>query len=115
MEHRSDLGRPSACHDPDFGERLTGNADPAQVREATYALTGGSPRLFALIQEFGEEGEEVDAVVVAYGMALPGGTVTTVGANGRGFGLWTSARSAARRLHSDLVWFGDGGVRESTP
>ncbi|MFI6450813.1 hypothetical protein ACIBF6_04610 [Streptosporangium amethystogenes] len=102
MEHRSDLGQPSACHGPEFGEHY-----PQEVAlERAYTLTGDLPRMFALVQDFTE--------VVAYGLVLPGGTATTVGANGRGFGLRTSPRSAARRLHSDLVWFGDGGMREST-
>ncbi|MEV4753449.1 hypothetical protein AB0K21_44505 [Streptosporangium sp. NPDC049248] len=102
MEHRSDLGQPSACHGPDFGEH-----HPQEVAlERVYALVGDLPRMFALVQDFTE--------VVAYGLALPGGTATTVGANGRGFGLWASPRSAARRLHSDLVWFGNDGAQQPT-
>ncbi|WP_433376949.1 hypothetical protein [Streptosporangium sp. CA-115845] len=100
MEHRSDLGQPSACHDPDFGEH-----HPQEVAlERAYTLTGDLPRMFVLVQDF-TENEGSHPEVVAYGLALPGGTATTVGTNGRGFGLWTSPRSAARRLHSDLVWF----------
>ncbi|MFD0883082.1 hypothetical protein ACFQ08_00675 [Streptosporangium algeriense] len=64
------------------------------------------PRVFALVQE-GWEDERPE--VVAYGLTLPGGQAATVGADGRGHGLWNSARSAARRLRSDLVWFGDEG------
>lgn len=58
------------------------------------------PRAFALVR-----GE-----VLAYGVTLPGGQAATVAANGLGHGLWNSAQSAAKRLRSDLVWFGgDGG------
>ncbi|MER7205547.1 MULTISPECIES: hypothetical protein [Streptosporangium] len=64
------------------------------------------PRVFALVQE-GWEGEQAE--VVAYGLTLPCGQAATIGADGRGHGLWNSAQSAARRLHSDLVWFGDEG------
>ncbi|MFF5107856.1 hypothetical protein [Streptosporangium sp. NPDC000509] len=109
MEHHPGSDQPSACHNPDFGEHY-----PREVAlERAYTLTGDLPRMFALVQDFAES-EESHPEVVAYGLALPGGTATTVGANGRGFGLWASPRSAARRLHSDLVWFGDGGMQEST-
>ncbi|MGJ6961471.1 hypothetical protein ACSDR0_06125 [Streptosporangium sp. G11] len=73
--------------------------------------------MFALVQEFyeddeGEEDGESVTEVVAYGLTLPGGTAATVGANGNGFGRWTSAYSAARRLHSDLVWLGSGDTEK---
>lgn len=109
MEHHAGSDQPSVCNGPDFGERCPRNTDP----ECAHALTGDLPRMFALVQEFyeedeGEEDGESVTEVVAYGLALPGGTVATVGANGNEFGRWTSAHSAARRLHSDLVWLGDG-------
>ncbi|MFF0578592.1 hypothetical protein ACFY19_24170 [Streptosporangium saharense] len=56
-------------------------------------------RAFALVQEI-DEGE---TEVVAYGLELPTGVAATVGVV-QGFGRWQSARNAARRLHSDLVW-----------
>ncbi|MBB4918246.1 hypothetical protein [Streptosporangium saharense] len=57
------------------------------------------PQAFALVR-----GE-----VLAYGVTLPGGQAATVRADGGAHGLWNSAQSAAKRLRSDLVWFGDGG------
>ncbi|WP_329092860.1 hypothetical protein [Streptosporangium sp. NBC_01469] len=105
MEHHT-----GSDHAPDFGERGPQNTDHERARTPT----GNPPRMFALVQElFYEENEDDErdeesvTEVVAYGLALPCGTAATVGANGRDFGRWTSAHSAARRLHSDLVWFGD--------
>lgn len=63
------------------------------------AHTPGPVRAFALVQEI-DEGE---TEVVAYGLELPDGIAATVGVV-QGFGRWQSARNAARRLHSDLVW-----------
>ncbi|MER5649207.1 hypothetical protein [Streptosporangium sp. NPDC002524] len=102
MEQHNGSDQSSARNAPDFDEHC-----PA------YTMTGDLPRMFALVQEFYEEGEGEDdgesvTEVVAYGLTLPGGTAAIVGANGHGFGRWTSAHSAARRLHSDLVWLGGG-------
>ncbi|WP_156056065.1 hypothetical protein [Streptosporangium roseum] len=72
------------------------------------ALAGGLPRMFALVQETGEDDEEIVTEVVAYGLALPCGTAATVGVV-NGFGRWMSAHSTASRLRSDLVWLGDDG------
>jgi hypothetical protein len=44
--------------------------------------------------------------VVAYGIALPNGSVATVGASGRGFAQWASLDSASERMCSELVWLG---------
>lgn len=71
------------------------------------ALIGGLPRMFALVQETGEDDEEIVVEVVAYGLALPCGTAATVGVV-NGFGRWMSAPSAASRLCSDLVWLENG-------
>ncbi|MER5624951.1 hypothetical protein ABT061_28345 [Streptosporangium sp. NPDC002544] len=91
------------------GGGLSWQSDSTLGREEVRALAGGLPRVFALVREAeGEgEGEEIMARLVAYGLALPGGDAATVGTP-RGFGRWTSARSAAYRLGSDLVWLGDG-------
>ncbi|WP_433362765.1 hypothetical protein [Streptosporangium sp. CA-115845] len=89
------------------GGGLSWQSDSTLGREEVRALAGGLPRVFALVQEAEGEGEEIMARLVAYGLALPGGDAATVGAV-RGFGRWTSARSAAYRLGSDLVWLGDG-------
>ncbi|MEV0419532.1 hypothetical protein [Streptosporangium canum] len=86
---------------------LAGDDSPL-TREGVRALAGGLPRMFALVQETGEDDEEIVVEVVAYGLALPCGTAATVGVV-NGFGRWTSARSAASRLRSDLVWLGDDG------
>ncbi|MEV7007967.1 hypothetical protein [Streptosporangium sp. NPDC051022] len=84
--------------------------------QSTHPLIGDLPRMFALAQGADEgrgmtEEDEEATKVVAYGLVLPGGPATTVGANGRGFGVWNSARSAARRLHSELVWLGADAVQ----
>ncbi|MFF0307862.1 hypothetical protein ACFYSC_10550 [Streptosporangium sp. NPDC004379] len=62
--------------------------------------------MFALVQGVEEDGEEIIAKVVAYGLALPCGTAATVGV-ADGFGRWRSAHSAASRLRAGLVWLGD--------
>ncbi|GAA4185401.1 hypothetical protein GCM10022252_15730 [Streptosporangium oxazolinicum] len=113
MERSPKFGQPSAHHDQGFGGHLVRDTNPEHAYEATRMPTGDLPRMFALVQEFyeddeGEEDVESFTEVVAYGLALPGGTVATVAANGSEFGRWTSAHNAARRLHTDLVWLGDG-------
>ncbi|OUC98034.1 hypothetical protein [Streptosporangium minutum] len=97
------------------GDDLSRKSDPPLAgedlpltREDVRALAGGLPRMFALVQETGEDDEEIAVEVVAYGLALPCGTAATVGVV-NGFGRWTSAHSAASRLRSDLVWLGDDG------
>ncbi|WP_019630299.1 hypothetical protein [Actinomadura atramentaria] len=42
--------------------------------------------------------------VIAFGVALPRGSATTLGTNGGPFGQWRSPESAAHRLRSELVW-----------
>ncbi|MEV8631799.1 hypothetical protein AB0395_09095 [Streptosporangium sp. NPDC051023] len=112
MEHHNGPNRPSANQAANFGE---GHPDTelGHAHQSTHPLIGELPRMFALAQGFdeGDEEEESPTEVVAYGLALPGGATTTVGANGHGFGLWNSASSAARRLHSDLAWLGEDAVR----
>ncbi len=115
MEHSLEFGQPSACHDSGVGGHLARDTEPEHAREETRTLTDEPPRLFALIQECGGDDEGVVTEVVAYGLTLPGGTAATFGANGHGFGRWTSAHSAARRLRSDLVWLGDGHTRNPPP
>ncbi|REE98732.1 hypothetical protein [Thermomonospora umbrina] len=77
--------------------------NPAAVAEVV-ALGGGAARMFALVQEWGDEGEPVMREVVAYGMELPGGRAMTVSPSGSGLGCWRTPQSACRRLASDLVW-----------
>ncbi|MEV4751312.1 hypothetical protein AB0K21_33530 [Streptosporangium sp. NPDC049248] len=113
MEHFNGSDHPTVYHGMgsrrgetgDGGGGLSWQSDSPLSREEVRALAGGLPRVFALVRE--AEDEEITARVVAYGLALPGGDAATVGAT-RGFGRWTSARSAAYRLGSDLVWLGDG-------
>lgn len=114
MERSLESDQPSACHDSGVSGDLTRDTESGHIREETPALTG-EPRLFALIQECAGDNEGVMTEVVAYGLTLPGGAAATVGVNGNGFGRWTSAHSAARRLHSDLLWLGDGDTRNPTP
>jgi hypothetical protein len=78
----------------------------APKRDAIVAelWPAGPPRLFALIQETDDEDGQVAPTVTAYGIALPDGPATTVGAAGTGWGLWLSADSACRRTGSDLLW-----------
>lgn len=111
MEHRTGSKQSPARHAPDFDERCPQSTDP----ECAHTPAGDLPRMFALVQEFYEDDGESFTEVVAYGLALPGGTAATVGATGHGFGRWTSAHSAARRLHSDLVWLGDGDRKNPAP
>lgn len=68
--------------------------------EGYASVIGIAPRLFALIQSF----DEVDAELVAYGIALPDGTAATIGPHGRGVGHWADPARAAARFASDLVW-----------
>ncbi len=109
MERHTGSDQSPAHHDPSFDAPHPWDRVPEPAREDMRALIRELPRMFALVQ--GCDNEETVAEVVAYGLALPGGTATTVGANGHGFGLWRSADSAAWRLHSDLVWLGEGAVR----
>lgn len=103
MEYQNGFNRPSAEH----------GTGPIPAPHATHPLLGDLPRMFALVQGFdddgdgGEEEADVAVEVVAYGMTLPSGQTTTFGTNGRNFGVWNSPRSAAKRLHSDLVWLGE--------
>ncbi|MEU8039648.1 hypothetical protein [Streptosporangium sp. NPDC049078] len=109
MEHFDGSNHPTVYHGTGSQKAAngsTGDTFPGKIgttREDVRALAGGLPRVFALVQEFGEDVPEV----VAYGLALPGGEVATVGVTARGFGSWRSADSAAYRLHSDLVWLGE--------
>ncbi|MEU8207060.1 hypothetical protein [Streptosporangium sp. NPDC049046] len=113
MEHFNGSDNPTVYHGASSWESATGSdgyalpngIDHGPTREDVRALAGGLPRVFALVQEFGEDVPEV----VAYGLALPGGEAATVGVTARGFGSWRSADSAAYRLHSDLVWLGENG------
>lgn len=113
MQHHIGPGQPPIPRDPIYNGHCPQNTDPKCAHRGGRALTGGSPRVFALVQEFdeddetGEGGEEVVTEVVAYGLALPDGTAATVGLIGHGFGRWRSPYSAASRLHSDLVWLGE--------
>ncbi|GAA3067256.1 hypothetical protein [Streptosporangium carneum] len=102
MEHLTGSDRPIVPQDPvqDGGFRTA---------EEVRALVGGLPRVFALVQGFEESNGEGAAKVVAYGLELPCGTAATVGVD-QGFGRWRSARSAAARLDSDLVWLEEGGA-----
>ncbi|WP_329429270.1 hypothetical protein OG339_10735 [Streptosporangium sp. NBC_01495] len=113
MEHFNGSDHSTVYHGTSSSEAATGsegdafpeNAGP--TREDVRALAGGLPRVFALVQEFGDHDGDGIAEVVAYGLALPGGEAATVGVTARGFGSWRSADSAAYRLHSDLVWLGE--------
>ncbi|MFF3436748.1 hypothetical protein [Streptosporangium sp. NPDC002721] len=115
MERSLEFDQPSACHAPGVGDHLTHDTEPEHPREETRLPTGELPRLFALIQEYAGDDEKAVVEVVAYGLTLPGGTAATIGANGHGFGRWTSARSAARRFHSELVWLGGGDAKNLMP
>lgn len=112
MEHLTGSDYPTVYHGPaprgstsESGEKdaLRNIAFAAVGMERVRVLTGGLPRLFALVQGFEEEGA---AGVVAYGLEMPCGAAATVGVV-QGFGRWRSAYSAASRLHSDLVWLGE--------
>ncbi|MEV7011031.1 hypothetical protein [Streptosporangium sp. NPDC051022] len=109
MERHTGSDQSSARRDPSLDTPRPWDTAPEPAHEDTRALIRELPRMFALVR--GGDDEETVAEVVAYGLALPGGTATTVGANGHGFGLWRSADSAAWRLHSDLVWLGEDTVR----
>jgi hypothetical protein len=111
MEHFSGFGQSPACRCP-HSQRIATGGDGCLPRGADLegahqdALTGGLPRMFALVQESGED-DEIVTEVVAYGLALPDGGAATVGVAASGFGRWISAHSAASRLNSDLVWLGE--------
>lgn len=113
MERCSSSDQPSIHHSPGLSGCCPHTANPELLRKGAHTLTGEPPRVFALVQEFGEDdetgegGEEIVTEVVAYGLALPDGTAATVGLIGHGFGRWRSPYSAASRLHSDLVWLGE--------
>ncbi|GHH62652.1 hypothetical protein GCM10017673_02240 [Streptosporangium violaceochromogenes] len=110
MEHRPDFDRSPLTHGLESERRCTQNTGATCAGEGRHALNGGSPRVFALVREFDEGGEDEAATiaeVVAYGLTLPDGTAATVSPTGHGFGRWRSAHSAASRLRSSLVWFGD--------
>ncbi|MGH3390655.1 MAG: hypothetical protein ACRDOO_17445 [Actinomadura sp.] len=66
---------------------------------------GNPPRLFVLIQEWDDEDDEdqVEQEVVAYGIAMPNGSATTVGTGG-GIGSFSSPTAASEMFCSDLVW-----------
>jgi hypothetical protein len=76
-----------------------------EVSERVRALLG-TPRLFALVRDDAED--ETEAEVVAYGIALPDGAAATVGVRHPMTGRWISPHTAAARLHSELIWFGEG-------
>ena len=97
MEHPTGSDRP-IVHDGPVRD------DGFPTAEEVRAVAGGLPRVFALVQGFEEES---GGKVVAYGLELPCGTAATVGVD-QGFGRWRSARSAAARLGSELVWLGGG-------
>jgi hypothetical protein len=126
MKHFSGSDHPTVYHGAGLqesaigsgGDASPGDADWGPTREDVQALTGGLPRMFALIQEFGEDSGdsgEIVTEVVAYGLALPGGTAVTIGVTHQGFGRWMSAHSAASRLCSDLVWLEENGARPHPP
>ncbi|GAA3086541.1 hypothetical protein [Streptosporangium carneum] len=109
MERHTGSDQSSDRHDPSLDAPHPWDTSLELAFEDTRALFGELPRMFALVQ--GCDDEEVATEVVAYGLALPGGAATTVGANGHGFGLWRSPHSAAWRLRSDLVWLGEDAAR----
>ncbi|MGC5011882.1 hypothetical protein ACLQ2R_14050 [Streptosporangium sp. DT93] len=115
MEHFNGSDHPTVYHGaypPEVANGSDSNVfheHAGLTKEDVRALAGGLPRVFALVQEFGDHDEEGVAEVVAYGLALPGGEAATVGVTARGFGSWRSADSAAHRLRSDLVWLGEAG------
>jgi hypothetical protein len=78
--------------------------DDAELLRKHWA--GNPPRLFALIQEFedDEDEDQIEREIVAYGIMLPDGSATTVGAGGSGFGRFGSAIAASDTYYSDLVW-----------
>ncbi|WP_433255332.1 hypothetical protein ACQPYK_14555 [Streptosporangium sp. CA-135522] len=112
MERHTGSGQSPTRHDSNFDAPDIRDTDPERARKDMRALTGELPRMFALVQD---DDEETSVEVVAYGLELPGGTTTTVGANGHGFGRWRSPYSAAWRLHSDLVWLGEDAARSNSP
>lgn len=89
MDDVHETGQPPVYHVPETA---------AIVAELWPA---GPPRLFALVQAYEGEDEQVVRQVMAYGIELPGGGAATVG---RISGRWRSADSAASRLYSDLLW-----------
>lgn len=105
MERLAASGSPPVYH----GQESSGDAIGSGVRslitqEDLRESFGELPRLFALLQEFGGEGDDV-IEVVTYGISLSAGA-TTIGVDGRLVGRWRSAESAARRLGAHLVWLG---------
>ncbi|MFJ2033855.1 hypothetical protein [Streptosporangium sp. NPDC087985] len=113
MERHAGSDQSSACHDPDFDEHCPQNTDPERACASAHMPTGDLPRMFALVQEFDEDDEDdgqSSREVVAYGLVLPDGTAATISRNGNGFGRWTNAHRAARRLSSDLVWLSESGI-----
>ncbi|MFI6454855.1 hypothetical protein ACIBF6_25215 [Streptosporangium amethystogenes] len=113
MEQHAGSDQPPVCHDPDFDERYPQITGPESACASARLPTDDLPRMFALVQEFDEDDERdgpSSPEVVAYGLALPDGTAATVTRNGYGFGRWTNAHRAARRLGSDLVWLGESAV-----
>lgn len=86
-------------------ERLPVYHDPRTDALVAELWPAGPPRLFALVDEDEDENDEVVREVMAYGIALPDGAATTVGATGVGWASWLSADSAFEWMGgSDLIW-----------
>ncbi|POM27739.1 hypothetical protein BTM25_21580 [Actinomadura rubteroloni] len=104
---------------------LTPEEQAADAELAARLLGGERLRLFLLVRVIfperdgenvhgpGESDDDADdaddapnaqLAVVAYGVALPRGSATTLTLEGRAFGHWQSPESAARRLHAEMVW-----------
>ena len=98
MDDVHDTGHPTVYHE---AETDTSPYGLAALRES---WAESPPRLFALVREDWDEGDQVIPEIVAYGIALPNGSAATFGANRTSFGRWRSAERASGAFHSELVW-----------